>query len=288
MDSKDFLMQPSDVVGDEDRPPRLDYRDFQRSIVLLSNFRSGSHMLKLSLGKLAGMTTPAEPFNHGFAPEAGYTLKMYLAQGGPRPSLMTEGHAALHHFMARFYAQMPARRSIILDVKYPQAYAFGVNASMQVPAAVPVILEELHKLQMPFIHLTRRDQVAQAISLMVAEDSGEYLVKSDSSGSAAQGRVLRLSPRDVLSRARQLRNATENARMVLGALGVRQHEVTFEDLTSPSWRDHYRAIFRFINQYADIPENYVSPTRAQDSSGKVANLADIRSFVAERDPVLNG
>jgi hypothetical protein len=75
---------------------------------------------------------------------------------------------------------------------------------------------------------------------------------------------------------------------VLGALGVRQHEVTFEDLTSPSWRDHYRAIFRFINQYADIPENYVSPTRAQDSSGKVANLADIRSFVAERDPVLNG
>ena len=82
MNSKDLLMQPAAAVETDDRPPRLDYRDFQRSVVLLSSFRSGSHMLKLSLARLASMAAPAEPFNHGFAPEDGYTLKSYLSEGG--------------------------------------------------------------------------------------------------------------------------------------------------------------------------------------------------------------
>lgn len=285
MDSKDFLMSPVEGAAEE-RPPRLDYRDFQRSIVLLSSFRSGSHMLKLSLGKLGNISTPAELLNTGIAPEAGYTLATYLAEGGPKPSVMTEGFAAFHHFMARFYATMPARRSIILDIKYPQAYAFGVNTAMDVPAAVPVVLEELHKLRIPFIHLTRRDYVAQAVSLMVAEDSGEYLAKAGDGETLVQAK--RLSQREVLARARRLRNAAENARQVLRAMDVRQHEVVFEDLVASGWRDRFREIFRFIDQYADIPADFVSPTKSQDSSSKVSNLADIRAFIAERDPSLSG
>jgi hypothetical protein len=285
MDGKNLLMQPAAAAELDARPPRLDFRDFQRSIVLLSSFRSGSHMLKLSLGRLASLTTPAEPFNHGFSPEGGYTLKTYLAEGGPKPSLMTEGHAAVHHFLARFYRHMPERRGIILDIKYAQAYAFGVNAEMRLPVAVPVVLEELKKLNVPFIHLTRRDKVAQAISLMVAEDSGEYLVKA---GDAIATSQLRLSPRDVLARAVQLRNASDNARIVMDALGVRYHAVTYEDLTSTDWRDHYRAIFRFIDQYADIPADYVAPTRPQVSSSRVSNMADIRAYVMDRAADLNG
>lgn len=278
-------MQPAAAVETDDRPPRLDYRDFQRSVVLLSSFRSGSHMLKLSLARLASMAAPAEPFNHGFAPEDGYTLKSYLSEGGPKPSLMTDGHAAVHHFLARFYRQMPERRGIILDIKYPQAYAFGVNAAMQVPVAVPVILEELNKLNIPFLHLTRRDKVAQAISLMVAEDNGEYLVKAGEEVAANQ---LRLSPRDVLARAIQLRNASDNARAVMDALGVRSHSVTYEGLISAASRDQYRAIFRFIDQYADIPADFVAPTRPQVSSSRVSNIADIRTYVGERAADLNG
>lgn len=286
MDGKTFLMQHADEVPASSAPPRLDYRDFQRSIALISSFRSGSHMLKLSLGQLAGMSTPVEPFNHMVDGGDGYTIRTYLSEGGPKPLIMTEGHAAVHHFLARFYQTMPPRRSIILDIKYPQAYAFGVNASMRVPVAVPVVLEELHKLQIPFIHLTRRDLVAQAISLMVAENEGAYLVKSDAADQTR--RPLRLTPRDVMATALQLRNARDNAQTVMQALGVRVLDVSYEDLTSPNWRYHYREVLRFVNRYADIPETYSAPTRRQDSASRVTNLAEIRDYVAERDRKLNG
>lgn len=286
MDGKTFLMQPADETAVSSAPPRLDYRDFQRSIALISSFRSGSHMLKLSLGQLASMSTPVEPFNHNVDGGEGYTVKTYLAEGGPKPSIMTEGHGAVHHFLARFYKSMPPRRSIILDIKYSQAYIFGVNASMRVPVAVPVVLEELHKLQIPFIHLTRRDLVAQAISLLVAEDEGAYLVKADEADQSR--RPVRLSPRDVMTAATQLRNARDNARAVMDALGVRSLEVGYEDLISPNWRYHYREILRFVNRYADIPETYSAPTRRQDSASRVTNLAEIRDYVAERDRTLNG
>lgn len=279
-------MQPADEATVSSAPPRLDYRDFQRTIALISSFRSGSHMLKLSLGQLASMATPAEPFNHNVDGGDGYTIKTYLAEDGPKPLIMTEGHGAVHHFLARFYKTMPPRRSIILDIKYSQAYVFGVNASMQVPVAVPVILEELHKLQVPFIHLTRRDLVAQAISLLVAEDEGAYLVKR---GEDDIGRSpIRLSPRDVMAAAIKLRNARDNANTVMDALGVRRLDVVYEDLVSPNWRQHYRDILRFVNRYADIPETYSAPTRRQDSASRVTNLVEIRDYIAERDRALGG
>lgn len=125
MDAKALLMQPSAEAVAMPPPPRLDYRDFQRSIALISSFRSGSHMLKLSLGSLASMSCPVEPFNHKVDGGDGYTVKDYFSEAGPRPVVMTEAHAAVHHFLSRFYQRMPPLRSIILDIKYQQAYIFG-------------------------------------------------------------------------------------------------------------------------------------------------------------------
>lgn len=284
MDGKSLLMQPADEAIVSSAPPRLDYRDFQRTVVLFSSFRSGSHMLKLSLGQLASMSTPVEPFNHNVSD--GYTIKTYLAEGGPKPLIMTDGHAAVHHFLSRFYKTMPPQRSIILDIKYSQAYVFGVNASMQVPVAAPVVIEELHKLRVPFIHLTRRDLVAQAISLLVAEDEGAYLVKA---GETGQSRApVRLSPRDVMAAAVKLRNARDNARAVMEALGVRRLEIVYEDLISSNWRQQYREVLRFVNRYADIPDTYSAPTQRQNSASRVTNILEIREYVAERDRTLNG
>ncbi|PJE31409.1 hypothetical protein SAMN06297129_1685 [Pseudooceanicola antarcticus] len=266
---------------------RLDYLDFQRSFVLLSDFRSGSHMLKLSLGRLARMVTPAEPFNHRIALGDGYTLGTFLCQGGKMPEVMTEGHDAVQRFLSNFYRYMPPQRSIIIDVKYSQAYAFGVNAEMVHPMPVPVVLEECVKLKMPVVHLTRRDLVAQAISLMVAEDSGEYLVKTgDSSDGGAD--VLRLPAGEVLRRTQQMRNARENAKAVLEALGANVHHVVYEDLIAEDWRSSYRDVLRFLGQYADIPGGFSSPTKRQNSLSRVSNLAEIRAYVGSRDPSLNG
>lgn len=288
MDSKSFLMSQDAESGPEAEEVKLDYLDFQRSIVLFSNFRSGSHMLKLSLGKLGRMVAPAEPFNHQATLESGYTLRTYLENDGPMPKVMSEGHFQTQKFMANFYENMPRKRSIILDVKYSQAYSFGVNAEMNYPVPVPVILEEFIKLKMPVVHLTRRDLVAQAISLMVAENSDEWLLTSSAEPQNAPNALLRLPASEVLKRARQARNARVNADVVLSALDARVHNVEYEDLISGVWRTRYRGIFRFLDQYADIPEDFSPPSKRQNSMSRVTNLAEIRAYVDERDPNLNG
>lgn len=287
MDSKTLLMESPKVILPTEKSPRLDYRDLSRSVVLISSFRSGSHMLKLSLGKLANMLIPPEPFNHAISSHEGYTVANYLNENGPRPSLMTSGNSAVHHFLSRFYAELPPQRRIIMDIKYPQAYGFGVNADMDKPIVVPVILEELHKLKIPFVHLTRRDVVAQAVSLMTAEETGVYLVK-EGDQPALEVKPTRLSPAEVLMRARRLHNATNNAKAVMDALGVRCHDVTYEALTSDRWKEEYRAIFKFLDQYADIPQDFVVPTLRQGSVDMVTNIQDIRNYVAEREPSFNG
>ena len=286
MDGKEFLMQPADEAIASSAPVRLDYRDFQRSIALISSFRSGSHMLKVSLGQLASMSGPAEPFNHKLDGGDGYTLKDYLAETGPKRQILTEGHLEVRQFLARFYKKMPPRRSILIDIKYAQAYLFGVNVTMNQKVVIPVILEELNSLQIPFIHLTRRDLAAQAISTLVAEDKGAFSGKTD--GVDDQSRMLRLSPRDVMALALQLRNASDNARAVMAAIGARLHEVTYEDLTSADWRSQYRGILRFMNRHADIPETYPQPSPLQDGLTRVANLAEIRDHVSRHDASLNG
>lgn len=281
MDGKAFLMQPADEARVSSAPPRLDYRDFQRTVALISSFRSGSHMLKLSLGQLASMATPAQPFNHNLDGGDGYTIKAFLAEDGPKPLIMTEGHGALRDFLARFYKAMPPRRSIILDINYSQVYAFGVNTSMQVPVAVPVILEELHRHNVPFIHVTRRDLVAQAVSVLVAENQGEHLAGTRE---ANFGRLpVRLSPSDVMATAIKLRNARDNASSVMDAMGIRRLDVVYEDMVSATWRQQYRDILRFVNRYADIPESFSAPTNMQDATSQVSNLVEIREYIADRD-----
>lgn len=287
MDSKSLLMQAGQIATAEPAPV-LDYRDLQRSIVLLSSFRSGSHMLKLSLEKLTGLTATAEPFNHFADDPKSYTLKNYFAEGAPGPNIMTEGNKTVHHFLARFYKRVPGREAILLDVKYPQAYVFGVDMQMDVPLPIPTLLQELRKLDVPFIHLTRRDLVAQAISLLIAERTGTYFSVADEGLNKGSDRVITLAPKAVLSQALRIRNARDHARTVLSAIRCKVLEISYESLISANGREHYREIMRFIGQYADIPANFEPPTLRQDSQSQAANLADIRDFVSRQDPSLNG
>ena len=47
-------------------------------------------------------------------------------------------------------------------------------------------------------------------------------------------------------------------------------------------------MFRFVDRYADIPEGFKPPTRAQNSSGRVSNLTEVRAYAFERLPELLG
>jgi hypothetical protein len=283
MDVKSLLIQPQSGQSGLSLPPVLDYRDFQRSIVLLSSGGAGSNVLKLVLGQLAAMLAPGEPFNPNMNDEGFYTVSKYLNEEGPRPQIMTDGYRALQHFLAVFFESMPNKAKIVLDIKYQHAYVFGVDASLRVPSAVPIVLEELHRRGVPFIHWMRRDLVAQAMSVLVAEADRTFVSKGE-----AVIRTLpshRLSPRDVLATAIRLRNGQENAKQVLEALGVIPLVVVYEDF-SQNWRDTVRQVLRFSGRYADIPYDFSPPLPRDDGLYRVANLSDIRDYVAKRERTL--
>lgn len=281
--------QPLSVDGpmpDQADPcPRLDYRDFQRTALILSGYRSGSHMLKLSLAGLAQMLGPQEPLNTGTAGGSSFTLGDMLATGGPRSSLFTHAPAALHEFLARFFATMESERKILFDLKYPHAFAFGANGDMDLPLPVPVVLQEFAKLGVPVIHLTRRDVVAQAMSLLVAERSGVYLTKSGEDSSEGQVPI-RLSPKDVLTAARRFHHARLHFETVLSTLGMRVLPLRYEDLSSETGVDVLRSALRFLGRYADVPASFTIPTRRQSSEASVVNADDIRAYVSLRAPEL--
>jgi hypothetical protein len=283
MDIKSLLIQPQSQQSGLSLPPALDYRDFQRSIVLLSSGGAGSHFLKLLLVQFAVMLAPGEPFNPHMNDERFYTLSQYLDERDPKPRIMTDGYSALQHFLACFYRTMPSRAKIVLDIKYQHAYVFGVNASMRIPSAVPIVLEELHKRQVPFIHWMRRDLVAQAVSVLVAEADRTVLSKGEAPIQTFPS--LRLSPRDVLVAANKLRNGQENAKQVMEALGVTPLVVIYEDF-SESWRETIRQVLRFSGRYADIPDGFLPQLPREEGLSRVANLSDIRDYVAKRDRTL--
>jgi len=288
MEAKTFLSMEPENPSLAPSTPILDYRDFQRTVVLFSSFRSGSHMLKLSLGRLAGMVTPPEPFNAYADSGSGYTLQEYLRDPNPKPDLMTEGASSVHHFLQSFYSRMPEKKKIVMDVKYPQAYAFGTNADMDYAVPVPTVLDEMNKLGMPIIHLRRRDKVAQAVSLLVAEGTGVYLSPDGTASNKADAAMIRLNPAEVFERAMRFQNGSDNAVTVLTAMGANVLNVTYEDLLSDHSKEQYRKVFRFVDRYADIPEGFKPPTRAQNSSGRVSNLTEVRAYAFERLPELLG
>lgn len=279
-------MDVEDIArGHTEHVPQLDYRDFQRTGLILSGYRSGSHMLKLSLAALARMQGPTEPLNVGVAGGPSFTLGDMLAQGGPRASLLTHAPAAFHEFLARFFATMEPERKILFDLKYPQAFAFGVNGDMDLPLPIPVVLQEFAKLGVPVIHLTRRDVVSQAISLLVAEDSGIYLTRA--SEEAERGvRPVRLSPRDVLAAARRFHQSRLHFETVLSTLGMRVLALSYEDLAADRGIEHLRSALRFLGRYADVPADFAMPTRRQASEASVVNADDIRAHIARRAPDL--
>lgn len=266
---------------------QLDYRDFQRTALVLSGYRSGSHMLKLSLARLAQMQGPSEPLNANIVDGASFNLGAMIARGGPQVSLFSNSAAAFREFLAYFYEQMEPKQKILFEMKYDQAFAFGVNSLMDLPLPVPVALQEFALRAVPVIHLTRRDIVAQAMSLLVAERSGEFLRMSNAGAGDALPPV-RLSPRDVLAGAQRIQHARLHFDRLLPMLGMRVLSVEYEELAAGNSVEVLRSALRFLGRYADVPQGFSFPTQRQGSESSVINALEIRDYVAARAPEILG
>ena len=266
---------------------QLDYRDFQRTALVLSGYRSGSHMLKLSLARLAQMQGPPEPLSPYFVERARFNLSDFIAQGGPSEPIFTHATAAFREFLARFYAHMEREQKILFDVKYDQAFTFGVDPLMETTLPAPIVLQEFALQNVPVIHLTRRDIVAQAMSLLVAERSGEFLRMSHVSAGDALPPV-RLSPRDVLAGAQRIQHARLHFDRLLPMLGMRVLTVEYEELAAGNSVEVLRSALRFLGRYADVPQGFSFPTQRQGSESSVINALEIRDYIAARAPEILG
>jgi hypothetical protein len=268
--------------------PPLDYRDFQRTTVILSGYRSGSHFLKLSLANLAQMQGLPEPLNTNFSDGKTFALPDYLKLSNPLPNVINQAPEAFHVFLSHFYKSAERVRRILFDLKYSHAFTFGVNCEFDYHLPVPTVIDEFRKLDVPFIHLVRKDVISQAVSLLVAESSGVYLTRrqATSEGDEKALSLMRLSPKDVLKTARRFKNAQKHFDELLFAIDARFLRVSYEDLIGPQKVDQFRNVLRFIGRYADVPEGFRSPTRPQSSRSSVINMDDIIAYVEKRAPEL--
>ncbi len=263
--------------------PDLNFDDLQNSFVLLSHFRSGSHMFKLSIAQFLGMASPPEPFNVSSGLDSGYFFDSFIDENGFDPKLMLQdGQTTLFNFITRFFAHQNSGKTPIIDLKYSQSYMLGVNhMSMN-----PVILEAFTEWKVPIIHLIRRDFVAQAVSHLVAIESGDYLNQRSDNRDADNGQRYWLDPHEVLKNARARKLASQTAIQQLESMEARVMTVFFEDFLSPDWTTHYRKCFRFLDKYADIPEGFNPPTTSQNSAKRVANMEEIVDFITKTDQLL--
>lgn len=287
MNALDILM-PKDAAQGVARPAQhLTYHDFRRSVVLFCSFRCGSHMFKAALERLTGLSVPPEPLNRYYGGEQGYTIGKFAAEAKSTLPPLSKPRDAAHAFLVRFFAAQPPEARVLLDIKYQQAYALGVTDETLVPMPTPMLLDVMHRGRVPFVHMIRRDVVSQAISLMIAEKSGSYFatppLPNQNEPTPAK---IRLVPRQVFDVARNQRLAQLQATALLKSMDVQLMTIAYEDLIGPNRAEHYREAMRFMNLYGDIPPNFSSQTISQNSMALVANMAEIRAFVASQDEAL--
>lgn len=243
-------------------------------------------MFKLTLGKLSGIHGAAEPFNYSVAQDESYTFHKYLLeQERDVVATFTDGSKAIYDFLAHYYVHCPADKKILIDLKYSQSYALGVDENTM----APVVLSELAKLKLPIVHLVRKDTVAQAVSLLVSEKTGKFVeTKKISSNSRDAKQKFWLDPSEVLKVAKSGQFAVEQASRNMDILGIKPLVVFYEDLISPSAARTYRQTLSFLDHYSDIPKDFESPTIRQNSSARVANMSEILNYISQKEPLLIG
>lgn len=249
--------------------PALNYEDLQRTSVLFAQPFSGRHGLKASLAEYCSMHLPPAPFSvHGGA-HGGYTYRTYVEDDPKRlHAALIDPTAAIYSFLGAFFATQPRTGPILLDVSYADAARMGMDGADM----MPTLFKVFKNLEVPVIHLMRRDVVSQAISLAV-QNNGAH-------DAAAK---LWLDPEGIVKTATARRDAVREAARQLAFIGLKSVTVSHEDLSSERGADALRRVFKHIDIYGDIPTTFEPKALIDSGFDAVANLTEIRDFAAQND-----
>lgn len=227
------------------------------------------------------MSTLDEPFSK--VASGAVCLDKYLGLDKSVASeLLLDPDTGLRRFLNYLYSAVSPNGNILLDIKYEQAYRLGIDNE----AHGPVVLTQLVRMGVPIIHLIRRDAIAQAVSHLVALRTGVFSKTAGDVDRTVDDERIWLDPEHVLGVARSRRDAHRRAREHLSALHARHMTVFYEDISGADRTNQIQRIFQFVDQYVEIPDNFVSDTIRQESRRRVVNMDDINHYIVEREPDL--
>jgi len=266
-------------------PLEHDYSIVQRTSVLYSNYRCGTNFVKSVLSRVSEVHQVDELFARE---EAGggedFAFSKYIRGKKPDVSeLLLSPERGLRRYLNYIYADVPDSGAVLFDVKYEHAYRLGVDGQDQ----TPIVLTQFRHLDLPIIHLIRRDAIAQALSHLVASRTGVYMnLRGSAAGGAQDSERYWFDPAEVLRLARGRIYIHEQARTQLQLLGARTITAYYEDLTGPRWREQFQRLCRFLDIYVEIPNDFVPDTVNQRSGERVANRDEILDYVQDNAPEL--
>lgn len=286
------------LVGNEGQ--LIDYDQLCRSVVILSDYRTGSHMLKLSLCALTQMAGPEEPFGryadggggrHGEGVLPDHSLDALVLNGQLSVTdLLTAPKGALPGCLGLMQAIVARDRGtavspIFFDLKYDQVYRLGAES----PGRSPTLLHWFIDNKLPVLHVIRRDALAQAISFLIAKKRRVYVElhgKAPKQDHAPE--PLYLDPDQAVAYARAYMAARRDMQAQLTAMRARVLTVAYEDMIGDGLAPQLRRCLRFIDRWVDVPARLRPGTTSQESRSRVLNLTELIDAALAADPELVG
>jgi len=257
----------------------LDYMDIRRLIVVYSNYRSGTNLLRSGLHSILQAPDLGEVFlDH--QQNRNPLLEEFTAKN-PHLSSFSHEHRKLflEQYLAYLVGTTPNFAPALIDIKYSQAFFCGaLNNSYP----LPLTLKTLSDFGCRVIHLIRKDVVAQAISNALAQQTDIYRVEADG---AFEASPIVLDPEDVVRQARASLAAQEQGRQNLITAGCVPINVYYEDLIN-NYRGQLRRILGRLDHYAEIPQDAKPKTKRIKSSAFVLNLSEIKAYLEKNCPEL--
>ncbi len=201
-------------------------------IILLADQRSGTNALRDSLISTGVFGTVGEAFfSRNFENEKFNFHRHFYDSVVARPELITKLPRFVDELFSSYLEKMSAstrKTHIIVDIKYTSVHQLNpvfhdfVNGK-------PYLFNLIEKLELPVIHLMRRDYLAKAASRIIARETGLHIQREDHGGHGTK--QFELDPSAVVN---QIKNAAKR---------LEYFERTINKLPTPTFNVDYEGLF---------------------------------------------
>ncbi len=277
------MMDAAPDTGVLDWAQRFSMADAARLVPMVANHRCGTNLFKTSAEQFRGVSATNEVFSPSPEASGEHGFGVFLEEMPDAATLaFSDPEATLRAYLAWLLARKPTDR-IILDIKYGNLYRLGVT-----PGSVPVpnIAYILAEWRLPVIHMMRLSTLREAISILVAGQTGDFLQYSTEAKPNPVDATLYLDPQGVLDLARSLQKLHADFADVIQSLGVRHHRIFYEDLRAPVRKQSVMRALHAVGVYCEPPEQLEERIVSQRSVERVSNLPEIVDMVRRVAPDL--